>query len=285
MEFLHIENFKKSFSDTEVLKGIDFDLPKGKILAIIGASGGGKTTLMRCLNFLETPDEGKIFLDGQLLFDANQKYSDKELRKKRLRFSLVFQSFNLFPHYRAIKNVTLAAELLAKEDIKAFKKQRKEFYAKSGEKGNLREEVKAYKEKLYADIKANAEQMLESVGLADKRDSYPYELSGGQQQRLAIVRALALSPDVLCFDEPTSALDPELTQEVLNVIKSLKGHTMIIVTHEMAFARDVADLVLFLADGNVEEFGTPEQVFGNPKSEKTKAFLKFRQNNELTITK
>ncbi len=245
MAVLEVKSLKKSFGKTQVLKGIDFSLEKGEVLAIIGSSGSGKTTLLRCLNSLEFADNGTITVNGDVIFDAEQKqkFSESELRQKRLHFGLVFQQFNLFPQYTVLQNVTLAPTLL--------------------KKGTPEE------------IKANAVKLIESVGLSEKIDFYPCQLSGGQQQRVAIARALALQPDVLCFDEPTSALDPELTGEVLKVIRSLKdgNSTMIVVTHEIDFAHDVADKILFMADGVIEEFGTPEEVIENPKSERTKAFL------------
>jgi len=212
-------------------------------LAIIGSSGSGKTTLLRCLNFLETPDEGEIIVDGKTLFSAGCKYTDDQVRENRLHFGLVFQNFNLFPQYSVLKNVILAPTLL-----------------KLGTPEELEEQAKS---------------ILAQVGLSDKLDSYPYQLSGGQQQRVAIARAWAMHPEVLCFDEPTSALDPELTGEVLRVIKGLKGEdrTMIVVTHEMDFAKSVADVIIYMADGVIEEVGTPEEVFEHPKSEKTRAFL------------
>ena len=245
MAVLEINNIKKRFGNTEVLKGISFSLEKGEVLAIIGSSGGGKTTLLRCLNFLELADEGTISVNSKVIYDGLEKKqkNDAELRQNRLHFGLVFQSFNLFPQYNVLKNVTLAPTLLGR--------------------GNAQE------------IEENAHRLIERVGLSDKVNNYPCELSGGQQQRVAIARALALDPDILCFDEPTSALDPELTGEVLRVIKGLKNSdsTMIVVTHEMDFARSVADKIIFMADGVIEEMGTPEEVFENPKSEKTKAFL------------
>ena len=250
MALLTVENIKKSFGKTEVLKGISFSLNKGEVLTIIGSSGSGKTTLLRCLNFLELPDEGTITVGDQLLIDGSDAatLSDEAIRQNRLHFGLVFQNFNLFPQYNVLQNVTLAPTLL--------------------KKGTAEE------------IDARARLLLDKVGLADKLESYPYQLSGGQQQRVAIARALALSPEVLCFDEPTSALDPELTGEVLRVIRGLKDKdtTMIVVTHEMEFARNVADTVIYMADGVIEEIGTPEEVFDNPKSEKTKAFLHGTQN-------
>ncbi len=281
MDFLHVEGFRKKFYNTEVLKGIDFSLQKGEILAIIGASGSGKTTLLRCLNFLETPDEGKVYLDGELLSDAKERYPEGTLREKRKKFGLVFQNFNLFPHYRAIKNVSLASDLAAKERAKEFRREQKRRYREEGVRfaGRLaRRDGAKFREEALKESARRAEELLETVGLGDKKQSYPGELSGGQQQRVAIARALALDPEVLCFDEPTSALDPELTGEVLRVIRALKGRTMIIVTHEMKFAREVADKVLFMADGAVEEEGTPEEIFVHARSEKLRAFLK-RENS------
>lgn len=245
MAILQVKNLSKSFGKVEVLKDISFSLNKGEVLAIIGSSGSGKTTLLRCLNFLETPDGGEIIVNDEVLFnaDTNEKFTDEEIRQKRLRFGLVFQSFNLFPQYSVIQNITLAPTLLKKDTNEA--------------------------------IESNARLLIEQVGLTDKTDFYPCQLSGGQQQRVAIARALALNPDILCFDEPTSALDPELTGEVLKVIKQLKSsdRTMIVVTHEMEFAKNVADKVIFMADGVIVEEGTPNQVFDNPKEEKTKVFL------------
>lgn len=251
MPILEVKNIEKSFGSTDVLKGIDFTLEKGEILAIIGSSGSGKTTLLRCLNFLETPERGSITVAGEELWNSenDKKLTESQIREKRLHFGLVFQNFNLFPQYTVIKNVMLAPQLL--------------------KKGTDEE------------ILQTAKDLIDRVGLSAKTESYPCELSGGQQQRVAIARALALAPDILCFDEPTSALDPELTGEVLKVIKSLKSsdRTMIIVTHEMEFAKSVADKVIFMADGVIEESGTPQEVFGNPKSEKTKAFLRSSLEN------
>ena len=284
MAFLELKNYRKKFGENEVLKGISVSLERGEVLAIIGSSGGGKTTLLRCMNFLEMPDEGELYLGGEKLFDAAEKksYSDAEIREKRLHFGLVFQQFNLFPQYTVFRNITLAQTLLAKQD---FKRKKADFAAvcKKAPKEE-RKKLKAEQKQILDEIKANqkesieekAENLLSRVGLSDKRDSYPYELSGGQQQRVAIARALALNPDILCFDEPTSALDPELTGEVLKVIKGLKSSdsTMIVVTHEMEFAKNVADRVIFIADGVIEEEGTPQEVFENPQSEKTRAFLR-----------
>ena len=261
MSLLNVENIRKSYGKTEVLKDISFSLKKGEVLAIIGSSGSGRTTLLRCLNFLETPGNGKISVNDKVLFDSNDSSakSDSEIRKRRLHFGLVFQSFNLFPQYTVIENIMLAPKLAAKEQIK----QTGEYMG-----------AKSYKE-AHEIIKSNAKSLLERVGLSEKSESYPCNLSGGQQQRVAIARALALNPDVLCFDEPTSALDPELTGEVLNVIRSLKtsDSTMIVVTHEIEFARDVADKIIFMADGVIAEEGTPEQVINNPQNPRTQAFL------------
>ena len=258
---IEVRGIKKAFGDHEVLKGVDFAANKGEVTCIIGSSGSGKTTLLRCLNFLETPGNGKISVDDKVLFDSNDSTakSDSEIRKRRLHFGLVFQSFNLFPQYTVIENIMLAPKLAAKEQIK----QTGEYMG-----------AKSYKEALEI-IKSNAKSLLERVGLSEKSESYPCNLSGGQQQRVAIARALALNPDVLCFDEPTSALDPELTGEVLNVIRSLKtsDSTMIVVTHEIEFARDVADKIIFMADGVIAEEGTPEQVINNPQNPRTQAFL------------
>ncbi len=241
MALLQVENLKKGFGQTQVLKGVSFALEQGQVLAIIGSSGSGKTTLLRCLNFLERPDAGQIYVKGKPLLSASD--TEEKIRQNRKNFGLVFQSFNLFPQYTALQNVMLAPSL-----------------QKQGTKEQIRQKATA---------------LLERVGLGDKTGHYPCQLSGGQQQRVAIARALALSPEILCFDEPTSALDPELTAEVLRAIRNLRsdGRTMVVVTHEMAFAKSVADVIIYMADGVIEEMGTPEQVFDNPKSEKTRAFL------------
>lgn len=245
MALLEVKNIKKSFGKTKVLKGIDFDLEKGQVLSIIGSSGSGKTTLLRCINFLEFAEEGTITVNGEIIYNGatDKKLKEKDLRDKRLHFGLVFQSFNLFPQYNVMQNLLLAPNLLKMDDKAALEKR--------------------------------ANEIIERVGLSDKKEFYPCELSGGQQQRVAIARALMLNPDILCFDEPTSALDPELTGEVLKVIKSLKdtGSTMIIVTHEMNFARDVSDKVIFMDKGVVYEEGTPEQIFVHSEKPRTKAFL------------
>ena len=255
MAILEVRNIEKHFGATRVLEDISFELERGQALAIIGSSGSGKTTLLRCLNFLETPDQGSISVEGNVIFDAADPETQKEseLRKKRLHFGMVFQSFNLFPQYTALENVTLAVKLLAKE----------------------REDYKQNKNRILMEIEDEGKALLERMGLADRADHYPHQLSGGQQQRVAIARALALHPDILCFDEPTSALDPELTGEVLKVIRSLADQktTMIIVTHEMAFARDVADQVIFMDGGVIVEQGDAKQVIDNPQAERTKQFL------------
>lgn len=255
MSILEAEHICKSFNRTKVLKDISFSLEKGQALSIIGSSGSGKTTLLRCLNFLETPDKGIIRVNDEILFDAEDPSTRLEasIRKKRLHFGLVFQSFNLFPQYTALRNVMLARELLASEQP----------------------DYKARKKEILEEIRAQAETLLDQMGLANRKDNYPHQLSGGQCQRVAIARALALQPDILCFDEPTSALDPELTGEVLRVIKELadENTTMVIVTHEMAFARDVADHVIFMDDGSIVEQGEPMQVFEHPKEERTRQFL------------
>ena len=255
MAILEVNQLKKSFGSTEVLTGIDFSLERGEVLAIIGSSGSGKTTLLRCLNFLETPSEGRILVNDEELFDANDPATQREgdIRRKRLHFGLVFQSFNLFPQYSAVKNVMLAMELQAK----------------------ARPDYRRNKAAVRAEIERRALQLLDEVGLADKAGFYPHQLSGGQQQRVAIARALALDPDILCFDEPTSALDPEISGEVLQAIRRLheRNMTMVIVTHEMGFAREVSTRVMFMADGSILEQGTPEQIFGNPQTPRLQSFL------------
>lgn len=255
MSILEVKNIEKHFGATKVLNDVSFSLEEGQALAIIGSSGSGKTTLLRCLNFLETPNNGTITVKGNTLLDASlgKKMTDVELRKNRLHFGMVFQSFNLFPQYTALENVMLAEQLLAKE----------------------RPDFKANKKKIMEEIREHGCQLLTQMGLQERMNHYPHQLSGGQQQRVAIARALALKPDILCFDEPTSALDPELTGEVLKVIRSLAKQktTMIIVTHEMAFARDVADQVIFMDDGYIVEQGVPSEVINNPKEERTRQFL------------
>ncbi len=261
MAILEVQNINKSFGSTRVLEDISFSLDEGNALAIIGSSGSGKTTLLRCLNFLETPDKGKIIVRDKVLFDADSKASksEKEIRKKRLHFGMVFQSFNLFPQYTALQNVMLACELLAKEqsDYRANHKQ------------------------IHKDIETKCKLLLDQMGLSDRMNNYPHQLSGGQQQRVAIARALAMEPDILCFDEPTSALDPELTGEVLKVIRSLAENktTMVIVTHEMAFARDVADQIIFMDGGYIVEQGNAFDVINNPKEERTRQFLSRYSEN------
>ncbi len=255
MAILEVSHIEKHFAQTPVLKDISFSMEQGQAIAIIGSSGSGKTTLLRCLNFLETPDNGRIAVNGEVLFDAADPATQREneIRKKRLHFGMVFQSFHLFPQYTALENVTLAGKLLAQE----------------------RPDFKSRKKEIFAEIEATGQELLSRMGLADRQGHYPHQLSGGQQQRVAIARALALKPDILCFDEPTSALDPELTGEVLKVIRSLAAEktTMIIVTHEMAFARDVADQVIFMDKGVIVEQGEARQVIEAPRQERTRQFL------------
>ncbi|MBE6591006.1 MAG: amino acid ABC transporter ATP-binding protein [Ruminococcaceae bacterium] len=259
MALLEVKDIRKSFGKAQILKGISFDLEKGEVLSIIGSSGSGKTTLLRCLNYLEIPDTGSIKVGGKTVFDADSesKFTDKMIRDLRLHFGLVFQSFNLFPQYTALDNIMLAPKLRAAEEAKEKK-------LSSAEKKETLEKIKEKSLKL-----------LDTVGLSDKAGHYPCQLSGGQQQRIAIARALCLDPDILCFDEPTSALDPELTGEVLRVIQELaaKNTTMIIVTHEMSFARDVSDQVIFMDDGVICEQGSPSMIFSNPQKQRTKDFL------------
>ena len=255
MPVLEVHNIEKHFGPTRVLEDISFDLEQGQALAIIGSSGSGKTTLLRCLNFLETPNQGRILVNGEPLFDAEDPATQREseIRKKRLHFGLVFQSFNLFPQYTALENVTLAGKLLPKE----------------------RPGFKANKKAIFEEIDQEGRRLLAEIGLSDRAGHYPHQLSGGQQQRVAIARALALKPDILCFDEPTSALDPELTGEVLKVIRALaeQNTTMVIVTHEMAFARDVADQIIFMDQGVIVEQGPARQVIEHPQEERTRHFL------------
>lgn len=255
MAVLEVKNIEKHFDATKVLRDVSFDLEEGSALAIIGSSGSGKTTLLRCLNFLEVPDRGSIVVRGETLFDAVRplKEQEKDLRRKRLHFGMVFQSFNLFPQYTALENVTLSEKLLAKE----------------------RPDFKQNKKEILEEIEKHGKALLEQMGLAERMEHYPHQLSGGQQQRVAIARALALQPDILCFDEPTSALDPELTGEVLKVIRGLADRhtTMIIVTHEMGFARDVADQIIFMDEGVIVEQGDARQVIDHPKEERTRQFL------------
>ena len=248
MSILEVSHIEKHFGSTSVLKDISFSLEEGQALSIIGSSGSGKTTLLRCLNFLETPDAGTISVRGETLFDAAdpKTQTESQIRQKRLHFGLVFQNFNLFPQYTALQNVTLARKLMSKETHESMK-----------------------------DIEASGLELLAQMGLANRANHYPHQLSGGQQQRVAIARALALHPDILCFDEPTSALDPELTGEVLRVIRELAEHktTMIIVTHEMAFARDVSDQLIFMDSGLIVEQGDPHEVINNPQEERPRQFL------------
>ena len=255
MAVLDVTQLKKNFGSTRVLSDISFSLDEGETLAIIGSSGSGKTTLLRCLNFLERPDTGCIRVNGETMWDAADPATQREseIRKKRLHFGLVFQNFNLFPQYTALQNVMLAGELLAKE----------------------RPDYRANKKAVHAQLEQQARELLAQMGLSERADHYPHQLSGGQQQRVAIARALALHPDILCFDEPTSALDPELTGEVLRVLRELADRktTMIIVTHEMHFARDVADRILFMDGGVVVEEGPAKQLIDHPREQRTRQFL------------
>ena len=255
MPILEINNLEKSFGKTEVLKGVSFSMEQGEVVSIIGSSGSGKTTFLRCINFLEKADKGQIILNENEIFNGDnfKALTSKELRDNQLNFGFVFQQFNLFPQYNVLENVTLAPKLLARE----------------------RADFKQNKQKIYKEIEENALSLLKQSGLVDKIANYPCELSGGQQQRVAIVRALALNPKIMLFDEPTPALDPELTNEVLRIIKSLadKDMTMIIVTHEMSFARSVSDRVIFMDDGVIAEEGTPDEIFSNPKTERLQNFL------------
>ncbi len=261
MKILEVKDLYKKFNKTEVLKGVSFSMEKGEVVAVIGSSGSGKTTLLRCINFLEDADKGQILVDGKCIYDgeSTKALSPAQIRENQLNFGLVFQSFNLFPQYTALENVTLAPKLLAKE----------------------RADYKENKKEIIEEIEENAKALLTRVGLSDRMGNYPCQLSGGQQQRVSIARALALNPKVLFFDEPTSALDPELTGEILRVIRDLanKDVTMVIVTHEIEFARNVADRIIFMADGVVLEDGTPEEVLDNPKNEKTRHFLNKLSEN------
>lgn len=257
MAILEVKDMHKSFGDTEVLKGVGFTMERGEVISILGSSGSGKTTLLRCVNFLEKADKGQVTVDGKVIFDAADtvKKSAKEIREAQLNFGMVFQQFNLFPQYSVLENVMLAPKILAKE----------------------RPDYKANKKQILTEVEKNAREVIDKVGLTDKINNYPCELSGGQQQRVSIARALALNPKILFFDEPTSALDPELTGEILRVIRSLadKNITMVIVTHEIGFAKNVSDRIIFMDKGVVAEEGTPEEVIDNPKNERTKAFLKL----------
>lgn len=255
MAILEVKDIKKSFGKTEVLKGVSFSLGEGEVLSIIGSSGSGKTTLLRCINFLETADSGVITVDGDVIFDGadKSKKKAKETREKQLKIGLVFQQFNLFPQYNVLDNVTLAVKLQAKE----------------------RPDYKQNKKQILAEIEEKALKLLADMGLSDKIKNYPCELSGGQQQRVSIARAMALEPKILFFDEPTSALDPELTGEILKVIRELakSNMTMVIVTHEMNFAKEVSDYIVFMDDGVIAEEGKAEELINNPKTERLRAFL------------
>ena len=265
MAILEVSGIYKTFGKTQVLRGIDFSMEEGEVLSIIGSSGSGKTTLLRSISFLETADEGTITLDGEVVFDASRelKKNSAEQRAIQSKFGFVFQSFNLFPQYTALENVMLAPRLAAKE----------------------REDFKKNKKEIYKEIEANAKALMDRAGLGDKYNNYPCELSGGQQQRVAICRALALNPKIMLFDEPTSALDPEITNEVLKVIKSVAdlGMTMIIVTHEMNFAKNISDRIIFMDKGVIAEEGTAKDIFENPKNPRTKEFItSFSQNGGVS---
>ena len=255
MAILEVKDIKKSFGKTEVLKGVSFSLNEGEVLSIIGSSGSGKTTLLRCINFLETADSGLITVDGDVIFDGNDKSKKKakETREKQLKIGLVFQQFNLFPQYDVLDNVTLAVKLQAKE----------------------RPDYKQNKKQILAEIEEKALKLLGDMGLSEKIHNYPCELSGGQQQRVSIARAMALEPKILFFDEPTSALDPELTGEILKVIRELAktNMTMVIVTHEMNFAKEVSDYIVFMDQGVIAEQGEAQELISNPKTERLQAFL------------
>lgn len=255
MAILEVKDIKKSFGKTEVLKGVSFSLNEGEVLSIIGSSGSGKTTLLRCINFLETADSGLITVDGEVIFDGNDKSKKnaKETREKQLKIGLVFQQFNLFPQYNVLDNVTLAVKLQAKE----------------------RPDYKQNKKQIFAEIEEKALKLLSDMGLSEKIHNYPCELSGGQQQRVSIARAMALEPKILFFDEPTSALDPELTGEILKVIRELAktNMTMVIVTHEMTFAKEVSDYIVFMDQGVIAEEGKAQELISNPKTERLQAFL------------
>lgn len=274
MSYFSIKGLTKNFGELGVLRGISLDLQKGEVLSIIGSSGSGKTTLLRCINFLETPSSGRITLDGEVMYsdEETKRIPEKELRRRRMNFGLVFQSFNLFPQYNVLDNVKLAPTLFLKEKIKELKKT-----------GTKKAEIDDFYREELAKIDSDAKRLIEKVGLTEKINAYPCELSGGQCQRVAIARALVLSPKILCFDEPTSALDPMLTGEVLKVIKSLRdeGRTMIIVTHEMDFAKNVSDKIAFMSEGVVAEYGTPDEVFNNSSSEELRRFLAAEKKEEI----
>ncbi len=283
MAFLEIIGLNKCFGDLSVLRDVNLTVNKGEIVSIIGSSGSGKTTLLRCLNLLESVDRGEFLLDGEVMFSGSiAKTSEDEKRKKQLKTGLVFQTFNLFPHYSVLQNVCLTPELLIKESLskKAQKRGNEEIY--KGVTEFYFGSTQPTKDNYKINILAKGKELLTKVGLDSKINAYPHQLSGGQQQRVAIARALALNPALLCFDEPTSALDPELTGEVLKVIRSLKSkdRTMIIVTHEMSFAKSISDKVVFMADGVIEEMGTPSDIFDNPKSQKLKNFLSAITNED-----
>lgn len=255
MSILEIKNLAKSFGKTEVLKNVSLTMEQGEVVSVIGSSGNGKTTFLRCIDLLEVPDSGQILINGKIIFDGKKSgaLTQKQLRQHRQNFGFVFQNFNMFPQYTVMENIMLAPSLIARED----------------------REYKKNKKSMLGNIEHKAEKLLKQAGILNKKDSYPCELSGGQTQRAAIVRSLILNPKIMLFDEPTSALDPEITNEVLKVIKSLADDnmTMIIVTHEMQFAKKISDRIIFMDDGVVAETGTPDEIFANPKNERLKAFL------------
>ena len=263
MALLEASGIGKNFGDTKVLKDISLTLEQGEALAIIGSSGSGKTTLLRCLNFLERPDTGCIRVNGETMWDAADPATQREseIRKKRLHFGLVFQNFNLFPQYTALQNVMLAGEMLAKE----------------------RPDYRANKKAVHAQLEQQARELLAQMGLSERADHYPHQLSGGQQQRVAIARAMAADPEIIYFDEPTSALDPELTGEVLAVMRSLagEGRTMLVVTHEMDFARHAANRVVFMEQGVIVDQNTAEAFFNDPQQPRTKEFLQTYKQRSL----
>ena len=269
---ISVRNLKKSFADQEVLKGIDIDIHDGEQIAIIGPSGCGKSTFLRCLNCMEDPTSGSIFFDGVDIADMSV-----DINEHREKIGMVFQQFNLFNNKTVIENIMLAPVYVAMKQLSA--KKRKNFFRMIANlfRKNKKEliPIDTTKEQIVADAKERAIQLLRRIGLEEKADVYPSTLSGGQKQRVAIVRTLAMNPKVILFDEPTSALDPEMVGEVLDLMRDLakEGMTMVIVTHEMGFAREVADRVIFFDDGVIAEENTPDELFGNPKCERLKSFL------------
>lgn len=258
---IEVINLTKSFGDLQVLKGIDLTIEQGEKVVVIGPSGSGKSTMLRCLNCMEDPTSGKVLYHGVDLTDMKV-----DINEQRQKIGMVFQHFNLFNNKTVLENIMLAPVLTQKKKMKQLRRQRK--------KGNADVEIKTTAQ-IKAEAKENAMALLERIGLADKANVYPALLSGGQKQRVAIVRSLAMNPDVMLFDEPTSALDPEMVGEVLEVMKDLakSGMTMVVVTHEMGFAREVGDRVIFMDDGKILEQGTPDEVFNHPKNARLQEFL------------